>query len=150
MAYNFALAILPDSTLEEFEAMDGGLSFDEATRAMPGELHAALVGPHVVIVDPMYGEAVKMLVDNKREHYLVILGGTADQYVIQAIGPTERLRVLSAGEVVEDEGEPLPAEVVLTEAEWPEDAHLLVIERLLGTSFTEVMNADFHPLAFRL
>jgi hypothetical protein len=147
MGYNLAVAILPDSTLDDLGATGAVTSFDEAYHAMPGTLSAAQIGQHVVIADPMFGEAAKMLVDGSRQLYIVILGSTVDQYVVQAVGPIERLRVVLQDEVVEDEGEPLPAEAALAEAEWPEDGHILVIERLLGASFAEVLSAEFRLLA---
>ena len=145
MAYNVALGVLPHRTLESVGAAGPATTFEEATSAMAVALSAAQVGPHVVFADPLFGEAAKTVVGDA-QLYLVILGGTADQYVVQAIGPQERLRVQFAGELVEDSGDPLDAEAALAETDDAEDAHIAVLERLVGASFAEVQRAGFHAL----
>jgi hypothetical protein len=145
MAYDIALAVLPHRTLESVGASGPASSFVEAASTTAEALSAAQVGPHVVFADPMFGEMAKAVVGGA-QIFLVILGGTADQYVIQALGPLERLRVQLAGELVEDTGVPLGAEAALTEDGDAEDAHIAVLERLAGASFAEIQNAEFHAV----
>jgi len=142
MAYDIALGVLLHRTLESVAATGPSSSFLVATGMTAEALTAAQVGPHVVLADPMFGETAKVVAGDA-QLFLVILGGTADQYVIQALGPQERLRVQLAGELIEDTGAPLEAEAALTEDDDAEDGHIAVIERLAGASFAEIQNAEF-------
>lgn len=145
MACNIALGILPHRTLESVGASGPASSFDDATGMTAETLAGAQVGPHVVLADPMFGEMAKVVAGDA-QLYVVILGGTADQYVVQALGPRERLRVQFAGELVEDSGAPLDAEAALAEEGDAEDGHIAVLERLLGASFADIQNAEFHAV----
>lgn len=146
MSFTMCLAVIHDTTLAELPVRDGSaVSFESATRSSADvALAAAQIGPHVVAVDPLYGELVSSVVAGLgRQVVLVMLGGVADTYVIEARGPVTRLLVRSAGEVVQDEGDPLAAEEWLDRVDDVEEAHLAVVEAVMGAPFTSLWEAPF-------
>ena len=149
MGYNTSLAIVHDLNLDEVGVdRSSGLSFDEATSSMNFALVAAQVGPHVVLIDPLYGTEAKPVAERLgRQVYVVSVGSTASTYVIEAEGPVHRVRAISNGELLAHEGEPLAAEAVLAAHEFDEDAHFAVAERLLGSPLSAVHEATFYPVA---
>lgn len=149
MSWNMSLSVLPDTDLAVLGPRGQAMTLDDAASAM--SLGGAQVGAHVVLVDPFYGEAAQAAAAHARvQLYTVSLSGVSDTYAIEARGPVERLRVSSYGEVVEDEGAPLAAEVALEGHEFDEDAHLAVFEALLGHGLSAVMDARFYELPFTL
>jgi len=76
-----ALGILPHRTLESVGAAGPATSFEEATSAMA----AAQVGPHVVLADPLFGEAAKTVV------------GDAQLYLVRGPASSARTRSASRG-----------------------------------------------------
>jgi hypothetical protein len=82
-----------------------------------------------------------------RQAYVVTFSGVADTYVVQAVGPVERLLVHSAGEVLEDEGAPLAEESALVGVDDPEDAHVAVLEALLAVTFDDLWDVELVTLS---
>ena len=74
---------------------------------------------------------------------MIVLGGVASTYVIQADGPVTRLLVHQDSEIVEDEGPPLPAEAALSQEEFLEDAHLAVLAAVMDAPFSRLWEAPF-------
>ena len=149
MSWNMSLSVLPDTDLAVLSLGDQSMTLDDATSTMT--LTGAQVGGHVVLVDPFYGEAARMAARHAGvQVYTVSLSGVSDTYAIEAHGPVERLRVSSYGEVVEESGTPLPAEAALDGHDFDEDAHLAVVEALVGRSLSDVMDTQFYELPFTL
>lgn len=145
MSYNFSLGILPETNLDALPIVDDApRSFDDAAAGGAFDLVGAQVGPHVVLVDPLYGDGAKSLANGLgRQVYVVSFGGVADTYAIEAAGGLERLRAQTAGELVQDQGAPLAAEAALGGHAFPEDAHVAVFEALLGADLAGVFDASF-------
>lgn len=147
MSWNISFSVLPDTDLAALNPEGPALSFDTATDAY--QLVGAQVGDRVMIIDPFYGTAARIVAQHVgAQLYTVSLGGASDTYAIEALGPVSRLRVLSDGEVVEDQGDPLPAESALAGHEDDEDAHFAVLETLLGAPFAVFQQAEFRRLPF--
>jgi hypothetical protein len=149
MSFNMTVAVLRGTTLDEVGVPDPEpLSFDEATSVEESRLTGSQLGPDTVLVDPMFGIQVAELAARLgRQAYVVTFSGVADTYVVQATGPVERLLVHAAGEVTDDEGEPLPEESALVGVDDPEDAHVAVLEALLGVTFDDLWDAEFVAFA---
>jgi hypothetical protein len=148
MSYNLAFAVVRDTTLDEIGILDStSLSFDEVTSPGIMALTGAQVGPHVLAVDPLFGDLTKGIAPRLgRQVYIVTLSGVADVYALQAFGPVERLLVHTSHEVTENDGEPLAVEGVLDGADDLEDAHLFVLSALLQAPFDALTSADFVTL----
>ncbi|WP_203135934.1 hypothetical protein [Microbacterium sp. JZ31] len=147
MGYNITIGVLPGTSVDALPLAADVLSFDEAS-SFGSPSAAAQVGEHAVVVDTDFGEVTKQLAGALGSTaYIVMFGSTADMYVLQTVGAAERLRVEAAGEVVENKGDPLPAEAALASADFPEDRHLALLEALLGEPFEAIWQAGFRPLA---
>ncbi len=148
MSWNISLSVLPDTALTSLAPEGEALSFGEATERFA--LVGAQLGDRVVLIDPFYGTAAQVAAQHVgAQLYTVSLGGTASTYAIEAHGPVSRLRVVSEGEIAEDQGEPLPAESALAGHDFDEeDAHLAVFEALAGAPFATLEEAEFHQLPF--
>ncbi len=148
MGYNTSFAVIHDTTLDELGADPGtSLTFEEATSVASAGVAASQVGPHVVLVDPFYGVSAKPVASRLgRQIYVVSLGSTASTYAIEAEGAVHRVRAVSNGDLLADEGAPLPAEDRLAEHQYDEEAHLAVFGELLGRPLVEVGQATFHPM----
>lgn len=149
MSYNMSLAVVRDTTLEEIGVTDPTpVPFDVATRSDQTRLLGAQVGPHLVVADDLMGPRVTALgLALGRQVYVVTLSGVSDTYVVEAHGPATRLLVHSYGEVVEDQGAPLPAEEVLAASADPEDAHLNLLVALAETDHRGLWEASFVTLS---
>jgi hypothetical protein len=153
MSFNFALGVVPDATPADLAAARplsaDTVAFDEVS---PGTIALAQIGSHVVVLDPAMIELDEILGDwadrTDRAAYGVIFSGVSDTYVLQAFGPVARLRVLSQGELVEDEGDALAAEAEADAvgAEFEEDRHIALVEKLLGHDMAAVFDARFSLL----
>ena len=147
VAYNFSLAILPGTAMEEGSATVGLLGFDEILASGRVELAGAQIGPHVVLVDIGFGESAKAYArDLGRQVYVVSFSGVSSTYVLEAAGVAQRLRVQIDGEVAVEQGAPLPVERELLGHEHDEDAHVAVFEALLGAPLRRVFEAHFLEL----
>lgn len=143
MSYNFSVAVLPDLTLSALGVTEPGTSdFDEVVGTF--DLKAAQVGPHVALLDPLFGVAA-LAYARRGDHDVVSVtfGGVSSTYVIQTL---HRRRVLSEGDLVEETGDPIPAEAALAGHEFDEDAHVAVVEAVLGTGFDAIFSAQFVTL----
>lgn len=120
MSMNFALGLAPDTTVPS--AADT-LSFGEAASSMSGQPAAAQHGPHTLLIDPTM-QMLEYSLPGIPDALLVTIAGVADTYVVQTFGNPGRLRVFSEGAVIEEQGDPLPTESILSMGADPEDAHL--------------------------
>lgn len=146
MSFNITFVVVRDTTLDELGAVDPApLTFDSVSRTTRDPVLAGTqVGPHVVVVDPSHGVLASTATAGLgRQVYMVVLGGVASTYVIQADGPVTRLLVHQDSEIVEDEGAPLPAESALGQEEFLEDAHLAVLASVMEAPFSTVWEAPF-------
>jgi hypothetical protein len=146
MSFKTCLVVIRDTTLDELPVRDRtALSFESVSSSAAGvTLAAAQIGPHVVLVDPLYGELVSSVAAARgRQVVLIMLGGVADTYVIEARGPVTRLLVRSAGQVVQDEGRPLAAEEWLDWVDDREGARLAALEAVMEAPFTSLWEAAF-------
>lgn len=148
MSYNMTLAVVRDTVLAEIGIDDHTpTSFDVATGSAETRLMGAQVGRHVVVADAQLGARVVPLATVLgRQVYVVTLSGVSSTYVLEAHGPTTRLLVHAEGEVVEDQGEPLPAEALLAGADDLEDAHLALVTALADTGPQGLWDAPFVAL----
>lgn len=155
MPYDFGLAIVPDTTVEDFVG-PGVLSSDVTPFS---EFHTdgssvgiAQVGPHVVLLDEFYVYPIPLLEAWSQRTgdatYLLMFGDTSDVYVFQAFGPTPRAIVRSAGDVTEQNGAPLAVETPPDGADdgFSGDRHIALFERILGMRFAHVLDAGFSTL----
>jgi hypothetical protein len=151
MGYNASFAVLSDTALSELPVEPGAFrSFDEASSITAVDLTAAQVGPHTVLIDPGVGDLARALAAKRGVGMaLVTLAATSDVYIIESVAPDGepvRRRIEMAGEIAEDFGTPLPAETALTDTEDVEDAHLAVLERLVGASLSSLIWTRFLPV----
>jgi len=156
MSFDFGLAIVPDTTVENFI---GAASLSRETTPF-AEFHTdgssvgiTQVGAHVVLLDEFYVYPIPLLEEwserTGNASYLLMFGDTSDVYVFQAFGPEPRAVVRSAGEVTEENGGPLAVETppAGTAEEFSSDRHIALFERILGHDFAEVLDAEFRLLA---
>lgn len=142
MSWNITVGVLKGADISALPISPETVSFDEASESF--EPHAASLGDDVVLLD-MVGESMEAALALGVQYFQVIFGGTADVYVIEAVGEINRRRIHSAGEV-EEVGDPLPQEALLEQHPFPEDGHFAVLEALLQKPFSELYEAQFHPL----
>lgn len=149
MSLTMTVVVVRDTSLDELSVRDRArLTFD-AVYSMPDErgFAAAQIGAHVVALDPLHGELASAATEHlARQVYVVTLGGVSSTYVLQAFGPVTRLLVYQDGEVVENEGTPLPAEAALAREEFAEDAHLAVLAELMEAPLSALWAAPFMAL----
>ncbi|MGY4644470.1 hypothetical protein [Cellulomonas sp. URHB0016] len=149
MSFNMTVAVLRDTTLDDVGVHDPApLSFERATSVEESRLTGAQLGPDAILIDPMFGIQVAELAARLgRQAYAVTFSGVTDTYVVQAIGPVERLLVHADREVMNDEGEPLAEESALVGVDDPEDAHVAVLEALLAMPFGDLWKVEFVTLS---
>ena len=126
MSFNFGLAIVPDTTVDEFVGttpLSGGATPFAEFHTDGSSVGITQVGAHVVLLDEFYVNPIPLLEAWSQRtgnaSYLLMFGDTSDVYVFQAFGPEPRAVVRSAGEVTEENGGPLAVETPPAWAEPP-------------------------------
>ena len=136
MSWNADLALLVDTRVDELGPTGRTAAFDDIGQR---EIGAWQVGANVVLFAPSMAATatVKTYAGRlARQLYLVSLVGTVDTYVIEAIGPIDRLHVLVEDQVADHRGAPLAAERLLGDYESDsETAHFAVFSELAGVDF---------------
>jgi len=155
MSFNFGLAIVPHTTVEDFaagaEIAAESLPFDEF-HTDGSSVGITQIGDHVVLLDEFYVYPIPLLeawsLRTGNASYLLMFGDTSDVYVFQAFGPESRAIVRSAGEVTEENGTPIAveAEDEGAEQQFSSDRHIALFERILGHDFSHVLDSGFREL----
>lgn len=145
MSFNVYLGLLPGTRLSELSIRSSQpASFDEVSSfEYAGFLTGAQIRDAVVLVEHSDELSKGLAAELDRQLYVVMLGGVASAYAIEAVGPVNRLRATSEGEITDDVGSPLAAEELLDAWEFDEDAHLAVFEGLVGVDLAEIFQAEF-------
>ena len=149
MSWNFTLVAIPRTSPDELGATDAAeTSFDEASSSTARCPSAAAVGETTLVVDPTM-TTFELPAEPVPGTVVVEISGVSDTYTFRVLGEAPRFRVVSAGEIVEDEGEPVPAESDLDGDGLTEDAHLELFCRLAGISERDLWDSSWAPLAAR-
>ena len=147
MGFNATFAVLHDLTVDDLPVTGAALTFDEVSTSVATELTAAQVGDRVLLLDPDFGERAKPLAAARGARIeLVVLHSLTDTYIVEAVAPDgepTRRRIEVEGEVVQEFGDPLPAETAAAGADDAEDAHLATLQSLVGVSLEDLMAVRF-------
>jgi len=148
MSWNTTLGIIVDTRLDELGLTGEAVAYDLVEAP---EVGAAQIGRHVVVVDrDQTGAEIKEIATALgRKAYLVTLSAYGNSYTLEAFGPISRLRTVAGGQVVAEQGAPLPAEAAGAGAATEESAHLAIVEALLGTGIAAVTGAEYQVWAGR-
>lgn len=147
MSFNFVLALLPDTAPETLNTADESpLSFDEASSMERSSPSITANGPDTLLVDPAMQFLDVPSFAQEAGATIVALAGVSDHYVIHVTGDHPRLRVFSEGEIVEDDGDPIPSEALLDETDDPETAHLDLFCDLAGIEQEDLFRFEWRPL----
>lgn len=147
MSFNLTFMMIPDTSLADTPSIrtaPEAVSYEEATSIEMGAPCAVQAGPHTLVVDTTMG--LEAPASPKDGTTVIMVSGVSDTYSIEVHGDMPRYRVESAGEIVEDEGEPHPAESALDEVEFSEDAHIEMFCRIAGITQGELWELEWFPV----